>query len=80
MSQYKLLVSLFPKPLLGSAVNQLRAYDAVQLATSLAVYDELLAIGAIAAGHPYVLVSADNELNNAASLEGLAIENPNNYP
>jgi uncharacterized protein len=29
---------------------------------------------------PIIFVSADNELNMAASGEGLVVENPNNHP
>lgn len=50
----------------------LRAYDAVQLATAVEVSGQ---------GHglsipPLVFVSADRDLNVAASLEGLAVEDP----
>lgn len=58
----------------------MRGYDAVQLAFALAVRNELSAMGAITSKFPYVLISADTELNNAASLEGLTVDNPNNYP
>jgi predicted nucleic acid-binding protein len=50
----------------------LRGYDAVQLASSL----EVNAIGQQLQS-PVVLVSADDELNAAASAEGLQVENPN---
>ena len=54
----------------------LRGYDAVQLAAALTIYDER-----VAAGLPTLtLVSADNDLNAAASAEGLAVDNPNNHP
>jgi predicted nucleic acid-binding protein len=54
----------------------LRGYDAVQLASG-----RELNILCNKNGLPAVIfVSADNELNRAASREGLAIENPNNYP
>jgi len=59
--------------------RQLRGYDAVQLATALFIYDELVAVG-VPTPHTYVLVSADAELNDAASLEGLIVDNPNNHP
>lgn len=59
--------------------RQLRGYDAVQLATALFVYDELVAVG-VPTSHTYVLISADAELNSAASLEGLRVDNPNNHP
>lgn len=54
----------------------LRGYDAVQLSAALAANGERLGRGLL----PLILVSADTELNNAAQVEGLAIENPNNYP
>jgi uncharacterized protein len=54
----------------------LRGYDAVQLAAGCAVNTVCIANGL----PPIIFVSADNELNLAASAEGLLIENPNNYP
>lgn len=56
--------------------NALRGYDAVQLAAALEIEIERKSLGA----SPLIFVSADNELNDAAKFEGLAIENPNNYP
>ncbi len=54
----------------------LRGYDAIQLAAGCAV--NMLYI---AHNLPYIIfVSADKELNVAASIEGLVVENPNNYP
>lgn len=53
----------------------LRGYDAVQLATALETNHKRLRDGLSA----LIFVSADNELNNAAQAEGLAVENPNNY-
>lgn len=54
----------------------LRGYDAVQLASALAANQNRIASELT----PLVLVSADNELNDAAQAEGLIIENPNDYP
>jgi uncharacterized protein len=54
----------------------LRGYDAVQLAAALTTNDERISRGLL----PLIFVSADTELNDAAQAEGLAIENPNNYP
>ena len=54
----------------------LRGYDAVQLAAGCAV-NELCLISGLP---PAIFVSADNELNVAATSEGLAVENPNSYP
>ncbi len=54
----------------------LRGYDAVQLASALAVQTELTTsdVG------QWVCVSADANLNQAAQAEGLAVENPNDHP
>lgn len=54
----------------------LRGYDAVQLAAGCAINRLCLASSL----SPIVFVSADNELNLAATSEGLLVENPNNYP
>lgn len=51
----------------------LRGYDAIQLAAGCTVNSLCIASGLA----PTVLVSADSELNVAASNEGLVIENPN---
>lgn len=56
--------------------HELRGYDAVQLAVALQIEAEGKSINA----SPLTFVSADNDLNAAAHAEGLAIENPNNYP
>jgi uncharacterized protein len=53
----------------------LRGYDAVQLATGCAVNGRCITSGL----SPAIFVSADNELNVAATREGLSIENPNSY-
>jgi len=55
--------------------HSLRAYDAVQLASAIAVSTALLATQGNAID--FTLVSADNALNDAARLEGLQVENPN---
>ena len=53
----------------------LRAYDAVQLASAIAVRTALL----VTQGNvpDFTLVSADHALNDAAGLEGLRVEDPN---
>jgi len=67
--------------IINSAMNvaelyALRGYDAVQLASG-----QELNILCITNGLDGIyFVSADNNLNTAASNEGLMIENPNNYP
>ncbi len=53
----------------------LRGYDAVQLAAALTANEARIAVNAL----PLILVSADNDLNAAATAEGLAVENPNDY-
>lgn len=53
----------------------LRGYDAVQLAVALQLNNDALNLSLTAA----ILVSADDELNAAASAEGCSVENPNNY-
>ncbi len=67
--------------LINSAMNladkhALRGYDAVQLTAAIEIEMERKSLGASS----LIFVSADNELNDAAKAEGLAIENPNNYP
>ena len=56
--------------------HALRGYDAVQLAVALDVNQTNLSVGL----PPVIFVAADNALNLAAQAEGLAVENPNNYP
>ena len=56
-------------------LHRLRAYDAVQLACTLAVRSKLAALGIQAP----TFVSADTDLLDIASAEGLSIENPNDY-
>ena len=60
---------------LGNA-HALRAYDAVQLAVALEVNRSHQAAGS----SPITLVSADRDLNDAATAEGLTVENPNLHP
>ena len=64
------------RAMLLAKIHGLRGYDAVQLAAALTANDERLAIGAKA----LTLISADTALNAAASLEGLAIDDPNHHP
>ena len=53
----------------------LRGYDAVQLAAAVAAQARLSRIS----NSRLIFVSADNDLNNAALAEGLAVENPNDH-
>ncbi|MBE9121535.1 type II toxin-antitoxin system VapC family toxin [Tychonema sp. LEGE 07199] len=54
----------------------LRGYDAVQLATGCSINNLCTANNLPA----MTFVSADRELNAAATSEGLIVKNPNNYP
>jgi uncharacterized protein len=56
--------------------HRLRAYDAVQLACVLALREYTLANNA---PEP-IFVCADIGLLDVANVEGLQVENPNNYP
>lgn len=68
----ELAPTLIDDAVLLAEVHALRAYDAVQLAAALAVRQARAVLGAPA----LVLVSADQELNAAASIEGLAVIDP----
>ena len=68
-------------PVLNRAVqlaqsHKLRGYDAVQLAAGMEVNQFCLTLGL----PPVIFVSADKELNAAASAEGLAVDDPNAHP
>lgn len=63
-----------------SETHALRGYDAVQLASAIHIYNRLLALGANPSQISFTFISADNELNAAAKIEGLVVENPGNYP
>lgn len=54
----------------------LRGYDAVQLAAGREVNQFCLAAGL----QPIIFVSADRDLNAAASAEGMTVEDPNAHP
>jgi predicted nucleic acid-binding protein len=56
-------------------VYRLRAYDAVQLASAIALQQR-----ATASGSTITFVAADIRLLQAAIAEGLNTDNPNNYP
>lgn len=56
--------------------HKLRGYDAVQLATALITQESLIASKL----SPLTFIAADVDLLAAAQAEGLASENPNNYP
>ncbi len=56
--------------------HNLRAYDAVQLAVAVEVNRFYQAAGS----NPVMLVSSDRELNNAATVEGLTVDDPTAHP
>jgi predicted nucleic acid-binding protein len=68
--------TLVNRAMLLAKIHGLRGYDAVQLAAALTANDERLSVSAPA----LTLISADTALNAAASLEGLAVDNPNHHP
>ncbi len=53
----------------------LRGYDAVQLAAA----NEANALRTRVGLDPIIFLSADNELNTAARIEGLSVDNPNTH-
>lgn len=67
---------LIAQAMVIAETHALRGYDAVQLASALAINTELLTAGLPA----ITLVSADLELNLTAQAESLLVENPNNHP
>lgn len=56
--------------------HALRAYDAVQLAAALELQQQRQTTGL----GPPTLVSADQALNDAATAEGLAVDDPRGHP
>jgi uncharacterized protein len=54
----------------------LRGYDAVQLGCAVQLHQ----LRQKAKLSPFIFVSADDALNQAALNEGLTVDNPNNYP
>jgi predicted nucleic acid-binding protein len=59
-----------------AARHRLRGYDAIQLACLLKAFTQNRARGL----PKPMLISADHDLNNAATLEGFAVDDPNNHP
>jgi len=72
----ELTPALFNEAMLASRKHGLRAYDAVQLTVALEV-DRLNRADGFG---PVTLISADLELNTAATAEGLALDDPNTHP
>ncbi|HZW32348.1 MAG TPA: type II toxin-antitoxin system VapC family toxin [Isosphaeraceae bacterium] len=56
--------------------HALRAYDAVQLAAALEIRQQRRQHGF----GPVTLISADQALNDAATVEGMAVDDPNAHP
>jgi predicted nucleic acid-binding protein len=54
--------------------HKLRAYDSVQLAAALEARAILGGFG------PFTFIASDKDLLTAASLEGLAVDDPHNHP
>lgn len=55
--------------------HRLRAFDEIQLASALELQARLH-VG----GYQLTFIGSDNRLQTTASKEGLAVDNPNNYP
>jgi predicted nucleic acid-binding protein len=79
-SDFETYLSQVPvtEPLLQAAVgliqsHRLRSYDEVQLASALLISTALTPI-------TFTFISADIHLNEVASAEGLAVDNPNDHP
>ncbi|HZO86749.1 MAG TPA: type II toxin-antitoxin system VapC family toxin [Chthonomonadaceae bacterium] len=78
-TEYKVLEvseALVDQAMTLAETHGLRGYDAVQLAAARSVQASYLAAGL----PPITLLSADAELNVAATAEGLSVEDPNAYP
>ena len=60
--------------------HKVRGYDGVQLAVALELNDLILSTGMSVIGVPALtLVSADDELNQAAASEGLMVDDPRDH-
>ncbi len=68
--------SLIGDAMLLARKHGLRAYDAVQLASSMELHRARQAAGLSSVS----LISADAELNLAALAEGLTVDDPNDHP
>ncbi|MBV9471225.1 MAG: type II toxin-antitoxin system VapC family toxin [Abitibacteriaceae bacterium] len=71
----EMTLALIQQAMSLAQTHALRAYDAVQLAAAMQLNARYLAVGL-----SLTLVSADMELNAAALMEGLAVEDPNTHP
>ena len=70
-----LTAPLVARAMTVAETHGLRGYDAVQLATAVEIHVRGLTLGLPA----LTLVSADGELNTAAQVEGLNVEDPNTH-
>jgi uncharacterized protein len=68
--------ALLAAAMILSRKHGMRAYDAVQLAAALEIdrSNQQAGFGQV------TLISADRELNAAATAEGLTVDDPNNHP
>ena len=77
-NQYHVLAlsnAIVSQALVLHETHRLRAYDSVQLAAALELNTRLTS-----AGRSLIFIAADVRLLQAAATEGLATDNPNNYP
>jgi uncharacterized protein len=75
-NQYRLIEltsALVSRAMTLAEMHALRAYDAIQLAAALEVNDRITSLNL----PQLTLVSADLALNEAAQIEGLAVDDPN---
>jgi predicted nucleic acid-binding protein len=67
---------LLNQAMLLATRHRLRGYDAVQLAAAVESRRRIIALGLAS----LTFVSADSNLNAAATAEGFAVDNPNHHP
>ena len=72
----ELTPALFADAMSAAHKHRLRAYDAVQLAVALDVHRRQQDAGLA----PVTLISADQALNDAATAEGLTVDDPRSHP
>jgi predicted nucleic acid-binding protein len=72
----ELTLRLFSEAMRLANTHALRAYDAVQLAAALEISQQRQDAGF----GPVTLVSADQDLNTAATAEGLTVDDPHAHP
>jgi predicted nucleic acid-binding protein len=68
--------AIYADAMLKARKRRLRAYDAVQLAAVLELRRQHQAAGLA----PVTLISADQALNDAATAEGLTVDDPRSHP